>query len=62
MKPKSKKKSSSTKKLSSRKSDKVTRNKSKSDRGSDRRGTEMLSAKDFFDKEPTVDRKSYDPL
>lgn len=62
MKPKSKTKSSSTKKLSNRESDKVIRNKGKVDKGRDRRRTEMLSARDFLDKEPTVDPSSYDPL
>ncbi|MCP9257291.1 hypothetical protein DINM_000543 [Dirofilaria immitis] len=57
MKPKSKvkAKSSSTKKASNRKSDKVTRNKGKSDKESDRRKAEMFGGGDFLDKEFTVD-------
>ncbi|KAM3728906.1 COPII coat assembly protein [Dirofilaria immitis] len=64
MKPKSKvkAKSSSTKKASNRKSDKVTRNKGKSDKESDRRKAEMFGGGDFLDKEFTVDPNSYDPL
>ncbi|KAL3989366.1 hypothetical protein ACH3XW_27375 [Acanthocheilonema viteae] len=61
MKPKSKTKFS-TKKLSTRKSDKVTRNKGKFDKESDGRYAEMLSVRDFLDKEPVVDPNSYDPL
>ncbi|CAG9530297.1 unnamed protein product [Cercopithifilaria johnstoni] len=62
MKQESETKSSSTKKHSKRTSDKVTRNKGKLDNRSDRRGTEILSARDFLDSELTVDPNSYDPL
>lgn len=62
MKRESKTKSSSMKKLSSRKSDKVTRNKDKFGEGSGRGGTEMLTARDFWDRERTVNPNSYDPL
>ncbi|EJW74003.1 hypothetical protein WUBG_15089 [Wuchereria bancrofti] len=62
MEAKSETKSSLRKKPSSKKSNKVTHNKRKFDRGSDRRTAEMLSIGDFLDRESTVDPNGYDPL
>ncbi|VDK75068.1 unnamed protein product [Litomosoides sigmodontis] len=58
----SKTKSPSMKKTSSEKNDRVTRNKDKFGKKSDRGGTEMLTVRDFLDRERSVNPNTYDPL